>query len=160
MRARGTEAVTLRRVLAVAALTLAALGLSTRPAAAQCSISATGVAFGSYDVFTTTPTDSTGTITYRCTLSLNVQITLSQGIAGDYNPRQLASGPKRLNYNLYRNAARTTIWGNGSGGTSVYTHFVPLLTGDIVVTVYGRIFALQDVPAGSYSDTIVVTINF
>ncbi|HEU4687590.1 MAG TPA: spore coat U domain-containing protein [Vicinamibacterales bacterium] len=129
--------------------------------AASCTISVTSVAFGNYNVFTTTPDDSTGTVTFRCNSSaFNISISLSDGSSSTFNPRTLRKGAEVLNYNLYRNAARTTIWGDGTGGTSVYTNSNPPNNSNVSVTVYGRIPALQDVSAGNYTDTVSAVINF
>ena len=86
----------------------------------------------------------------------SITIQLNQGNASSYNPRQLRSGPDSLNYNLYLDAAGQFIWGDTTGGTSAYTSTV--LNGN--VTIYGRIPARQNVKVGTYTDTIVVTINF
>jgi spore coat protein U-like protein len=130
-------------------------------AQASCTISATSVNFGSYNVFNGTALNSTGRITYRCNASAaNVSISLSKGASSTYNPRTLRKGAEPLNYNLYRNAARTNIWGDGTGGTSVYTRADPPNNSNVNVTIYGRIPAGQDVSAGSFSDTIAATINF
>ena len=138
--------------------------LSTTSALAQapsCTISVTSVAFGNYNVFTTTPDDSTGRITFRCNSSaFNISISLSDGSSSTFNPRTLRKGSEILSYNLYRNAARTTIWGNGTGGTSVYTNTNPPNNSNVNLTVYGRIPAQQDVSAGNYSDTVSAVINF
>lgn len=138
--------------------------LSTTSVFAQgpsCTISVTSVAFGNYNVFTTTPDDSTGTITFRCNSSAaNIWISLSDGSSSTFNPRTLRKGSEVLNYNLYRNAARTTIWGDGTGGTSVYTNSNPPNNSNVSLTVYGRIPALQDVSAGNYTDTVSAVINF
>src|SRR5256885_7799224 len=84
-------------------LGLAFMVLSTAARAATCTVSATPVAFGSYNVFNTTPLDATGTVTVHCTglgeLSYNIK--LSTGLSGSYAPRQMANGANRLNYNLY-----------------------------------------------------------
>lgn len=152
------------RWVARGAFVVVAWLLSTTSVFAQspsCTISVTSVAFGNYNVFTTTPDDSTGTITYRCNSSAaNISITLSDGSSSTFNPRTLRKGTEVLNYNLYRNAARTTIWGNGTGGTSVYTQSNPPNNTNVSVTVYGRIPALQDVSAGNYTDTVSAVINF
>jgi spore coat protein U-like protein len=144
------------------ALALLCLLVWPAAAAAQCTVSATGVNFGAYDVFSSTARDSTGSITYRCLLPLAVQITLSTGSAGSFSPRTLRKGAEPLNYNLYRDSGRSTVWGDGSSGTSIYSATVTALqvAVDILVTVFGRIPAGQDVSAGSYTDTITVTINF
>ena len=77
----------------------------------------------------------------------------------------MAFGPGRLNYNLFHDAARTSIWGNGLSGTGIATaslRSVPVSeTGHISAQfpVYGRVPALQAVGMGGYSDTIVVTVT-
>jgi spore coat protein U-like protein len=146
-------------VLVVAAWLLSATGVFAQ--APSCTISVTAVAFGNYNVFTTTADDSTGTITYRCNATaFNISITLSDGSSSTFSPRTLRKGSETLNYNLYTNAARTTIWGDGTGGTSFYTRANPPNNSNVNVQVYGRIPALQDVSAGNYTDTVLAVINF
>jgi spore coat protein U-like protein len=127
----------------------------------SCTISVTSVAFGTYNVFTTTAVDSTGTITYQCnSKATNISISLSDGSSTTYSPRTLRKGSEILQYNLYSDAARTTVWGDGTAGTSVYTNANPPNNSNVTVTVYGRIPAQQDVSAGSYTDTVSAVINF
>jgi spore coat protein U-like protein len=146
---------------------LIALLISTTSAAqaraASCTIaSVAGVVLGTYDVFDATPVDSTGTITYECTGVVGtdtVQITLSAGDAGTFATRAMSAGAETLSYNLYVDAARTTVWGDGTSGTATYGPILPA-EGETPVTVFGRAPAGQDAAAGSYSDTIVVTVIF
>ena len=150
--------------LGVSARLLCGLGLvlfwSGRAEAGHCSISATSVSFGSYDVFASTPTDTTGTVSFTCTGNADVTITLSKGGGSTFNPRTLSGGTDTLNYNLYKDAARTTIWGDGTGSTSSYTQLnVPNSTAQNL-TIYARIPAAQDVSAGTYTDSVTVTIDF
>jgi hypothetical protein len=49
------------------------------------------------------------------------------------------------------------VWGNGTSGTSTHNDLVTVLF-QIVVPVYGREFAGQNVTVGSYSDSVVATI--
>jgi len=127
----------------------------------SCTISVTSVAFGSYSVFTTTADDSTGTITYTCnSTASNISIALNDGSSSTFSPRTMRKGSEILQYNLYRNAARTNIWGDGTGGTSLYTRANPPNNNSVSLTIYGRIPALQDVSAGSYTDTVSAVINF
>jgi len=133
-------------------------------AGATCTVSATGVSFGVYDVFVTAPLDSTGTVTVTCDQAPPADVTIAigpSGTSGGFNPRQMrsASSPDRLNYNLFVNAGRSTVWGNGSAGTS--TVFLKNVTKGrpVVTTIYGRIPAGQDVSVGSYSDSLTVTIT-
>lgn len=130
------------------------------PVEASCTISTTGVSYGTYDVFSSSAVDSTGTVTYNCLLVTSVQITMSKGSAPTFSPRQMPNGAEVLTYNLYLDASRTTIWGDGTGGTSVYSQTLPPLGTNVNVTVYGRVPAGQDVSAGTYSDNVTATINF
>lgn len=131
--------------------------------AANCTISAVGVNFGSYDVFSSTAVVSTGSTTFSCTGigagSLNVTVWLSTGTAGNFNPRKLFRSTESLNYNLYLNAGGTQIWGDGTGGSTLLSASV-LNNRPVTQTIFGQIPALQDVSVGSYNDTIIATINF
>jgi spore coat protein U-like protein len=86
-------------------------------------------------------------------------ISLSAGGGGSFFPRTMA-GPAGsvLNYNLYSDGGRTTVWGDGTGGSAS-------LSGSFgagipsTFTVYARIFRNQrGVAAGLYSDSIMVTV--
>jgi len=128
-----------------------------------CNVTATSVNFGTYDVFVTTPDDSTGTITIVCdrnTSPVRTSIGPSPN-SGGFNPRQMRRTPGvvRLNYNLFTNAARTTIWGDGTAGTSTVSSNARR-NRPVTLTVYGRIPAEQDVRIGSYSETLTVTITY
>jgi spore coat protein U-like protein len=133
--------------------------------AATCNFnSLTNVAFGFYDVFNASPTDSAGNVQIRCTYNPSRNVTMSIGTSpntGGFNPRamKLTTGTDLLNYNLYTTAARNIIWGNGTQGTQTVVKNCPRNT-NVDFPVYGRITALQDVSIGSYSDTLVVTISF
>ncbi len=149
----------------LATLALAAAGMLCGTDAARgigsCTITAVGVSFGTYDVFSGSPLDSTGSVTYNCISVLGtITINLSRGGAPTFTPRQMFRSSETLNYNLYLNAARTTIWGDGTSGTSHYGPVTPPLLTNVTVTIYGRIPGGQDVSAGTYSDTVVATINF
>lgn len=143
-----------------------ALGLLFVPAPAQaaCSVSATGVAFGAYNPQSGAADDSTGTITVDCHASEHsVEVALGAGLYGTIATRRMSSGAATLNYNLYTTTTRNIIWGDGTQGSVTQT-----LTGGSVsggtrtfsAIVYGRIPALQNVPAGTYNDTLIVTITF
>ena len=81
-------------------------------------------------------------------------VSLSASGNGAYRPRQMISGADALNYELYFDAAMTTVWGVGADSHGV-------AAGNAAsVPFYGRIFAQQDAAVGAYSDTITVTFNF
>jgi len=142
----------------IAALVIVLAGAGRAEAA--CTVSATGVSFGNYNVFTATATTSNGTVTYHCgNADHNIQISISTGSSGTYVARTLKRSSEALSYNLYLDSAFATVWGDGSGVTGVYQKSNPP-NSDVNLTVYGRIPAQQDVTVGSYSDTVVATINF
>jgi spore coat protein U-like protein len=147
---RSKHAIVLRWIFAAALTATAQHGWS-----AQCSLSAQGVNFGSYDVFNNVGLDSTGNIGVTCDISTAYSLSLSPG-GGPYASRSMADGPNLLNYNLYTDAARAVIWGDGTGGTGVVSGSGTTANH----TVYGRISARQNVSLGSYSDSITVTVNF
>lgn len=132
--------------------------------AATCTISSiSGVAFGGYNIFSAVPLDSVGSVTYRCDdvgVADTILIQLSRGNASSYASRTLLQGGYELGYNLYLDAARTTIWGDGSGGSSQYGPVNPPNATPTTVNVYGRIPAGQNARAGAYTDTVVVTFVF
>ena len=121
-----------------------------------------GVAFGSYDVFGTLPLDSAGSIGFSCQgvgASDTIVIDLSRGNATSFLPRQMLHGADHLSYNLFLDASRNVVWGDGTGGTSHYGPVTPP-SSTVTISVYGRVPALQNVPVGSYGDTVVATILF
>lgn len=136
------------------------------PAPAQavlnCTVSAVGVAFGAYDVFSSSPLASAGSVTVRCTGAqpgLNpISVSLSSGNSGNFQPRRMFRGFETLDYNLYLDPGNTQIWGNGTGGTLRYTSVSS--NRPTTLTIFGRIPPGQDISAGTYSDTIVVTVDF
>jgi spore coat protein U-like protein len=137
-------------------------------AAVTCAATATGVAFGNYSPLQTTASTSTGTVVVNCSATgaagtVTLLFDLSAGMSGSYSPRKMFSGTHSLSYNLYLNTAHTQIWGNGTGGTSTISTTLtvtPRRGAQASQTVYGMIPSGQDVAAGSYSDTIVVTVLY
>jgi spore coat protein U-like protein len=68
------------------------------------------------------------------------------------------TGPSgTLQYNLYLDATRQTIWGDGTAGTQ--SAFQDTRANEAYfVSVYGRIPSAQNVQAGTYTDMLVVTV--
>lgn len=138
---------------------LASLAAAGPAEAQNCSISTpTSVAFGTYDVYGAF-VDTAGAVRVGCIFATNVTVDLSRGNAPSFNPRYMVNGIQHLNYNLYLDAARTTIWGDNTGGSSHSTPGTVFFT-YVNITIYGRIPAGQDVSAGAYTDSITATANF
>ena len=144
--------------------------MSSAHAAVTCSASATGPAFAVYNPLNLSPTLANGTITTTCSLQsgiwVNVAFTLSYspGFSSNFSSRNMLSGSNALYYNLYADAAYTQVLGDGTGGSTTGGDSMFLIffnpTQQRSATIYGRIPPGQDVPAGGYSDTIVVTITY
>lgn len=138
----------------------------TATVSANCTITTAPVAFGAYDPIATNatnPLDGTGTVTVTCTNGSAATITLGQGAdpaAGSTDAAPLRqmkdTGTDALAYSLYQDSDRTIAWGN-TGATGVAETGTGLVQN---VTVYGAVPAGQNVPAASYSDTVLATVTF
>lgn len=132
-----------------------ALTTMTHSAWPARNVTTQSVAFGTYDVFSGQSVESTGNVAVTCDVSTLYSISLSPG-NGSFASRGMTNGTHQLNYNLFTDATRTTIWGDGSSGTAVVS--ASGISGNH--TVYGRIPASQNAHVGSYSDSIIVTVNY
>ena len=128
---------------------------------ATCSVSASPLNFGAAIPSPVNDNvDATSTITATCssTVPYTVALNAGQGSAATMAVRKLTSGTNSMDYTLYTDAARSTVWGDGTAGSVVNN-----LTGTgaaQTLTVFGRIPAGQAPMAGIYSDRITVTVNF
>jgi spore coat protein U-like protein len=131
--------------------------------AAACSISGTGLNFGSY---VGTQLTSTGTITVTCSQDRPYNVTLDRGLnvtGGLRGMRDLAF-TGWLSYFLYKDSALTQEWGD-SGFAGTYplgTSVSGTGTGSAqTLTIYGQLVANQlGAPPGTYTDTVVATLLF
>jgi spore coat protein U-like protein len=131
---------------------------------ASCSITALPVAFGNYDALSATPDDATGSVAVSCSTGSNPKIWLGQGLnagAGSTPAvpvRRMVNGTNFLSYQLYQDSSRSTIWG-GTDGSSPAAQTATDLN-PVSSTIYGRLPVNQTSTVGSYSDTVVATVNF
>ena len=152
---------------ALVVFAIAAAGVSARQNTAtlnvtatvikNCDISTSDVAFGQYDPLganLTTDLTGTGTITMRCTLGEAPRIDIDVPGGG----RIMTGGTGSLNYQLYKEGGRTTPWTTGASGGVTAAQFATDQAQTL--TVYGLIPRAQNVPAGSYSHQLTVTVNF
>jgi spore coat protein U-like protein len=137
------------------AIMLAALIWAAPADAADCSASTSGVIFSDYDPLAPEPLEGVGNVSIRCDSAATFAISLSPG-TGSYPARSMLNGVHRMEYNLYTDPSRLLVWGDGSSNTGTVS--VTTAAGDFAV--YGKVPARQNLPAGSYSDTIVVTIIY
>lgn len=130
----------------------------TATVADSCLVSATDLNFGAYNP-AAGALDGTSTITATCTAATPYEIGLSAGNGTSATTtRAMTDGASaQLDYELYSDATRTTIWGALAGATVTQTS---LAGGAVAYTVYGRIPASQYVPAANYADTVTVTVAY
>ena len=133
----------------------------------NCTISTGALAFGGYDPIVSnlsSPLDGTGTVTIACTKGASTTIGLDTGThAGNASgtTRAMSDGagtPSYLSYEIYQDSSRSTVWSNSGGG--LYTPAAAPSKAGRSYTVYGRVPAGQDPPAGSFTDTVTATVNF
>ena len=129
----------------------------TATAHAACSVSSPGLNFGTYDPSSSFDKLGAGTITVNCSLATVYTVNLSTG-QGTFVQRTLKNGGSTLNYNLYIDATRLFVWGDGSSSTSVNPGVGTGLDGTF--TAYGKMPAKQNVAAGTYTDSVVITVAF
>ena len=127
----------------------------------SCSVTATPASFGNYDTTSPAPMDTVAEITVSCETGIPYLIKLDPGqnAQGEFD-RKLRStaGDSTLQYNLYRDSARTEVWGDGTGNT--FTRNGIGVGVPDRANVYGRIPGRQNVKADAYNDSIVITVEW
>jgi spore coat protein U domain-containing protein, fimbrial subunit CupE1/2/3/6 len=139
------------------------------PAAAvlSCTFTISNEAFGTVDLTANTTFDTTATFSANCTggtasSTARVCPNIGSGTGGSTNGtvRFMLSGANQVSYNLYQDAARTTVWGS-------YLWAWPTITpptvdialnasgaGSTTRTIYGRILAGQQAdPPAAYTSS-------
>jgi spore coat protein U-like protein len=132
----------------------------------SCTITAGAMTFASYDPTASVDNDATATITSTCTTGGAAVITMSAGSraqAGSTDAiplRAMYNGdegsPEDLAYYLYSDSAGGTVWGNTAGSGKA-------ITADGTAqafTAYGRIPKNQTVGAGTFNDSVSVTLTY
>jgi spore coat protein U-like protein len=106
--------------------------------------------------------DAQGNISWVCTNGFSSEIRLDGGNTGDINGRRMSDGASgTLAYQLYTDASRTTVFGDGTTQNDVPVTGIGYATPQNV-TVYGRVLQADAAlaTAGAYTDTVDVTIVF
>ena len=146
----------------------------TSSVAQSCIVSTTlALAFGAYDPTAASALPGTGLVSLKCTKgSSAITIDLDAGSHASGSQRRMLGGTSGdfLNYNVTQPATTTpwtscagsTVWGSTVGG-SVYTPSGVTWSAAAAqaFTVCGSVPAVQNVSAdASYTDTVIVTVNF
>lgn len=125
----------------------------------NCFVSASPLNFGNSVGLLTSVVNATTTLGVQCsnTTPYNVGLDGGQNSGSNINARKMILGTSSIAYQLYQNSGRTTVWGNTVGSNTVAG------TGNgntQSLTVYGSVPAQVTPPAGTYNDTIVVTVTY
>jgi len=140
---------------------------------AQCQVNAPVFNFGRAQMSSTAPPIySNGLISVTCTrhpqdrLRVNVEFDL-KGVVVQEPPRQMRDqiGGAFLAYDMYVDAARTRIWGDGSPGTEVFTGVCYLDEKNRVCTLpfvlYGKVNGQQAaIPPGPFLGAVVSRVEY
>lgn len=130
-----------------------------------CQVKADDIDFGEFASYEmTSDLKVEGEVRVLCTNLTKFKISISAGGAGSgqYNARKMgsASGTK-LAYNLYTNAARTSVWGDQLAGFTVPSGIGNNTNKPQAFKVYASIKSADGMNAAveSYSDTLTVYVD-
>jgi spore coat protein U-like protein len=122
-----------------------------------CRVTANDLNFGSASSLSSN-IDVNGSASVTCSNLTPYRVLLNNGLNGSGpTTRKMKLGAHTVSYGLYRDAARTLVWGNTSGVNSLSG------TGNgsaQALTTYGRVPAQALPPPGTYSDTVVMTVEY
>lgn len=131
-----------------------AVTVVVRPA---CTVSGATLDFGSYTSGQATDLNGFTQIAYSNCPAGQLRFQLDGGGSGSPTARRLSNGSGGLlGYGIYRDSARTQVFGQGANSRLVTL----TAAGSGNVSVYGKIPAGQSVAAGTYTDTVVITLDF
>lgn len=124
----------------------------------NCQLFALPLMFGTVSILFPNATAQTS-IQVSCTPNTAFTVAIDDGLNYNGTQRRMARiGPgfgTYLNYEIYRNAARTQRWGSTAG--QVVTGVAPA-SGQVTLTAYGRTTGF--LASGPFEDTVTVTITF
>ena len=151
-----------------------AAAIACAPAMAQyaCSVSAPGtINFLTYSPSSGTPALASTQATLTCShvgggaQSIDWSMTLTNGNSGNCNARTMTRPGGALSYNIYQDSIAGGVWGNLGCATFPAGNFkvgpgTGNLTRSVTKTLYGQIPISQFVSAGTYNDTLILTISY
>jgi spore coat protein U-like protein len=125
---------------------------------AKCVLSSAAINFGAPTGISAN-IDASTNLSLACSSALPYQLQLNGGVSGATDPtfRRMTKGAEFVRYGLYRNATRTQPWGSTLGTNTVSGTGTGLT---VSVPVYGRVPVQATPSPGTYTDTVVVTVNY
>jgi spore coat protein U-like protein len=139
------------------ALMLVLAAVTPAAAASVCDASVTMVEFGRVDY--REGGDITGQLTVTCDGPTAFEVSASEGY-GSYGSRtMIGPGETVLRYNLYVDAARRRVWGDGESGGTARIRGESDGRKAVTYTIYGRVPDGQSVRTGRYYDSVKVSVS-
>jgi spore coat protein U-like protein len=125
---------------------------------AQCITSAATMTFPATGVISAA-VDTSTTISVQCTngTTYNVGFDQGAGTGATVATRKMTNGAATINYSLYQDSGRATVWGNTVGTNTVAG------TGNGAaqsLTVYGRVPVQTSPAVGTYADTVQLVVTY
>ena len=153
------------------------LGAGLTHAALTCAVSGASLNFGTYNDASASTSDVSVPLSISCcrnppgsnaTLTIALGTSTNSTAGNKITTRQMKNNlnTDRMTYQLYTLAFGGTVWGDGVVGGSTFTQAINVTTNcptrttvPVGSAVFGRIFAQQAVSAGSYADTVTITVS-
>lgn len=134
---------------------------------ATCTVTAGNLNFGNYDAIganSTAPLVGTAAVNATCTQGATATVDIDAGLnpsgTGNAQARRMkGTGTNYLAYGIYSDSAHSKPWGTKTSGTTVAVTGAGGAT-PVSLTAYGSVPNAQNVPVGSYTDSVAVTINY
>ncbi len=123
----------------------------------SCNVSANNLNFGTFGDLNAAISQQTS-LSVQCSNGIPYVIALNGGLSNATNPaqRKMTLGAKAISYGLYRDSAHANPWGSTTGTTASGTGTALAQS----LPVYGFVPAQTTPPIGTYSDTIVVSVQY
>jgi spore coat protein U-like protein len=119
----------------------------------ECTIGTHDIAFGSTGLIPN-DIDTSTTVDIECTSGTDYAIGLTDGGHAVSGQRKMISGSDLVNYELSSASNFSTSWGN----TATHTVTGTGLDHAVQIPLYARVPGGQNVPKGTYTDTVTATI--
>lgn len=122
-----------------------------------CTVDVSPLLFGNINPLDGVDVDSATTLSVTCPSDTAYVATANAG-TGSYTDRRMNGSQGNLAYQLYTEASRTLVWGDGSAGTNAIAGTAG--AAGTMHNIYGRIPSQPMAVPGSYSDTLLITISY
>lgn len=108
--------------------------------------------------------DASSSLGVTCTADTAYRVSLNGGsVTGNIADRRMGlngTAPGAVGYQLYRDAGRSQVWGDGSGASTTVIGAGTGTGTPTTLTVYGRVPPQPMPAAGLYRDTVTATVEY